>query len=234
MREFWKQFSAKCPENKNNANENCNNSELGFQRSGFQDSDLTEAEKGRLVSTIEKLRSLRFYLEFPDCESQTLSRRLPADFPENSGQKYGIVRLCESEFKFKDCRNKKRDDGVERRPAAVDPDCQLSSLSGPDRSAEPPALHAIAPMPLAHCGWHRLMKHFWNFLEGNHSHHLHTGVRSRCEATLSGREPMSTQVNRFRQQKQAAADQLMHKSESMRRSLTGSALRCLFFFYLFL
>lgn len=35
----------------------------------------------------------------------------------------------------------------------------------------------------------------WNFLKGNHSHHLHTGVQTHCEPTLSGREPMLTEVN---------------------------------------
>lgn len=34
-----------------------------------------------------------------------------------------------------------------------------------------------------------------NFLKGNHSHPLHTGVQTYCETTLSGREPMSTEVN---------------------------------------
>lgn len=33
-----------------------------------------------------------------------------------------------------------------------------------------------------------------HFSKGNHSHHLHTGVRTHCETTLSGREPMSTGV----------------------------------------
>lgn len=88
---------------------------------------------------------------------------------------------------------------------------ELSSLSGP-------ALRAAAPTPPAHCGWRCLMKHLWNVPAGSHSHHLHAGVRSCCEATLSGPQPMSTRVKRFGQQQQAAACPSADSQFSHRRS----------------
>lgn len=53
--------------------------------------------------------------------------------------------------------------------------------------------------------WQRQRKNSSHSWEGNHSHHLRAGVQTHCESALSGREPMSTEVNENNQHRSPTA-----------------------------